>query len=102
MSDAQPLEHVDVNQLVADNVRAELSRQRWSGRQAAVALGVTNTYINRRTSGTTPMAPSDLAMFASLLSVPVSRFFEHTQKAPTRRGEGLLLPELDSNQQPAG
>ena len=102
MSDAQPLPHVDVNQLVADNVRAELSRQRWSGRQAAVALGVTNTYVSRRTSGTTPMTPSDLSMFAEFLDVPVSRFFADTQKAPTRMGEGLSLPELDSNQQPAG
>ncbi len=25
-----------------------------------------------------------------------------TQKAPTPEGEGLSLPELDSNQQPAG
>ena len=91
-----------MNQLVADNVRAELSRQRWSGRQAAVALGVTNTYISRRTSGTTPMDPSDLAMFSSLLGVPVARFFDDTQKAPTRMGEGRPLPELDSNQQPAG
>jgi hypothetical protein len=27
---------------------------------------------------------------------------EHNEKAPTPEGEGLSLPELDSNQQPAG
>lgn len=92
----------DVNQIVAANLRAELSRQRWSGRKAAAALGLTPVYVNRRLNGDTALDPNDLAMFSRLLHVPIGKFFEETEKAPTARGGGEWLPELDSNQQPAG
>jgi transcriptional regulator with XRE-family HTH domain len=88
MTDALAREDVDVDRLVADNVRAELARDRWTGRKAAAALGLTPTYVSRRLSGLTLMSPGDLQMFADLVNVPVARFFE--------------LPHLDSNQEPIG
>ena len=78
---------IDMNSLVAENLHVELRRQRWSDRAAATALGVTGTYVNRRTRGITPLTPADLAMFADFLNVPVGKFFQ--------------LPEMDSNHQPA-
>ena len=45
-------------------------------------------YVSRRLAGTTLMSAGDLQMFADLIGVPISRFFE--------------LPDLDSNQEPAG
>jgi transcriptional regulator with XRE-family HTH domain len=107
-------------QIVAANLAAELTRQRWSARKAATALGLTNVYVSRRTSGDVELSASDLALFAGLLSIPISRFFEGLNttspaseetglsivgnKKATRGGAlgGLSLPELDSNQQPAG
>lgn len=92
----------DIQQVVAANVRAELARERWSGRRAASALGMSPMYINRRLSGDTPMDVNDLAMFSRLLGVPVGVFFETNEKAPTAMsGEGRMLPEMDSNHQPA-
>lgn len=66
--------------VVADNIRAELSRQRWSGRKAAIALGLTPTYVSRRLSGETPLDANDIYMFAEFLSAPVSKLFELTAK----------------------
>lgn len=86
MSALNPKPVADMNQVVANNLRAELSRQRWSDRKAAIALGVNNNFISRRTRGETPLTPADIAMFADLLRVPVAKFFE--------------LPHLDSNQEP--
>ena len=62
----------DLNHVVADNVRAELSRQRWTGRKAAEALGLTPTYVSRRLSGETHLSPADLIMFARFLRVSVA------------------------------
>ena len=61
---------------VAAEVRAHLARQRLSGRQAAFALGWKQPYIARRLSGEIPFDVNDLAAIASLLSLPVSEFFD--------------------------
>ncbi|MWV50098.1 hypothetical protein GRS96_12545 [Rathayibacter sp. VKM Ac-2803] len=81
MTTSQIQPSLDVNMMVANNVRAELSRERWTGRKAAVALGLTPTYVSRRLSGETPMTPADLVMFSDFLSIPVGRFF-----APAKPG----------------
>lgn len=73
-------QRTDRNMVVADNIRAELSRQRWSGRKAATALGLTPTYVSRRLSGETPLDANDIYMFAEFLSAPVSKLFEQTAK----------------------
>lgn len=64
------------DQLVADNIKEEMTRSRWTGRKAAAALGLTPTYVSRRLRGETVISPTDLKMFADLLGVPVQRFFE--------------------------
>ena len=89
-------------QLVAANLAAELTRQRWSGRKAAAALGLTNVYVSRRASGELECSASDLAMFAEFLDIPVSRFFEGKKKGPAGGAARPSLPDLDSNQEPAG
>lgn len=102
MTNAQTLHEYDANQLVADNLHAELRRQRWSDRKASVALGVTHTYVSRRTRGETPLSPADILMFAGLLEIPITKLFEGMKKAPGRGGPGASLPDLDSNQEPTG
>lgn len=70
---------IDVDQMretIAANVAAEIKRQRWTGRSASVALGLTQAYVYRRLAGEVEMSGSDLAMFAKFLSVPVQKFFE--------------------------
>ncbi len=88
MSNAPMPRVIDWDLQVSENIRAEMARQRWTGRKAANALGVTQNYLYRRLSGVSAMSPTDLVMFAGLLEVPVARFFR--------------LPDLDSNQEPIG
>lgn len=71
---------------IADEVRAEMARQRLSGVRAAKALGWTQNYIQRRLSGTVPFDVADLQAIADLLEVPVSKFFEVTPIGVRKRG----------------
>ena len=73
-------------QLVADNLAAELARKRISGRQAAKALGLTHVYVGRRVSGDVELSVSDLIMFASYLDV----------------SPGVLLGTENPHQSPGG
>lgn len=72
---------------IASNLDAELTRQRWSKRKAAAALGLSPVYVSRRTSGEVELSGSDLVMFAAFLQIPVTRFF-------------VGLPDMDSNHEP--
>jgi len=87
---------------IAGNVAAELARHRYSKRAAALALGMTPLYLYRRLNSEVEFGGSDLAAIADLLGISPGVFFGETKNAPTPTGEGSKLPELDSNQQPAG
>ena len=102
MTTAISTESLNWDRVVADNLRAEAARQRWSGRQIADRLGLNPQWINRRLSGHTACTPADLMLFAEFFDVPVSHFFQTTKNTPAPKSGGGRLPELDSNQQPAG
>lgn len=89
-------------EIVADNLRAELARKRMSGRTAAVALGVNHVWVARRVNAEVEMNVSDIVAFSNLLDINPEVLFADTKNAPTPKGGGKQLPELDSNQQPAG
>lgn len=63
-------------QAVAGEVRAQLARQRISGRQAALRLGWTPPYLSRRLIGEIPFDVADLEALAGLLDLPITAFFE--------------------------
>ncbi len=56
-------------QMVADNLNAELARRRISGRKASRDLGITQVYVARRVSGDVELSVSDLMMFSSYLGI---------------------------------
>lgn len=60
--------------LVAANVRAELARQRKSGRAVAEALNQPASTFSRRLSGAIPFTVTELADLAGYLDVPLARF----------------------------
>lgn len=91
-----------VRELVAANLTAELRRKRFSDRQAATALGLTNVYVSRRASGAVELSASDLALFSDFLDIPISKLFEGMKKGPAGGAARPSLPDLDSNQEPAG
>jgi transcriptional regulator with XRE-family HTH domain len=84
--------------LAAENLSAELARKGLSDREAANRLGLTNVYVSRRANGTVEMSVSDLDLFAGFLGIPMTRLLEDRDaKVPA-----LVLPHLDSNQEPIG
>lgn len=102
MTTAQPIRVNDTRELVAANLTAELRRQRYSDRQAATALGLTNVYVSRRTSGSVELSATDLVMFSDFLSIPITKLFEGTKKGPETNASGpVQLPDVDSNHEPA-
>lgn len=66
---------------VAGEARAEMARQKYTINQLPHLLGKSQSYWSRRLNGDQPMDVDDLAMLASLLKVPVTRFFE-TAESP--------------------
>ena len=98
-----------VNQRVGFNVSTYMRLRGVSQKTLAKQLGVTQGSMSRRINGTTDWSPDDMQRAADYLGIEVSRLFErlpylagNEKMAPAPKSEGPKLPELDSNQQPAG
>ena len=59
----------------AAEVRAELGRQKITVNRLPHLLGKSQSYWSRRVNGEQPMDVDDLSALASLMKVPVTRFF---------------------------
>jgi len=77
--------------------------------QLGTMLGLGQTDISKRLRGSVAWKGRELADIAAALGVSIAVLYgeptspaPNDEKAPTPKGEGLSLPELDSNQQPAG
>src|SRR5258708_39942767 len=75
-----------MHEIIAAEVRAQLARQRRSGRSVALQLGWSSVYMSRRLTGTVPFNVTDLAAIAGVLDVPVIVFFQ----GPGVRTRGFL------------
>lgn len=67
---------------VATEVRAEMARQRMSGRAVADALGVSHMYLSRRINGHVPFDVAELQRIAAVLGVPVSKLLPTVDATP--------------------
>lgn len=56
----------------AANIRAEMARQKISGRELARRLGEAPMWVQRRVAGTGPITVEELARIASVLGVPAA------------------------------
>jgi transcriptional regulator with XRE-family HTH domain len=61
-----------LSERVAEEIRAMLGRRRMSGRQLATKLGVSQTWMSTRLTGTTPIDLNDLERIAAILDVEVA------------------------------
>ena len=66
--------------VIAANLRAEMARQRKTGKELALVLSVSQASASRRTTGETPLDVDELCSVAAWLDVPFS----------------ALLPDRDS------
>lgn len=89
---------------VAAEVRAESARRRVTGRELARRTGVPISTLSRWTTGQTPIQLDDLDRIADALGADVVTLIAAAkQQRSDPIGPDLgRLPQLDSNQQPAG
>ena len=76
----------DVREHVAAEVRAELARRQMSLTEAADRLGWTLSTTHRRLTGKASLDVGHLDEIASMLGVPIQRFFPPRRRSPDRGG----------------
>lgn len=87
---------------VGERVMMLMFRARISQTALARRMGMTQAALSKKIYGERKWSLDDLYSAAASLGVDVIELLESTKNAPTPKGGGNLLPELDSNQQPAG
>ena len=98
------------NLTVAANVRAEIAYAGSTQGDLARAIGMTGMSLSRRLRDETEFTASEIVTIAAHFGIEPGELFARrnrptattTKKAPTPKGEGRTLPEMDSNHQPAG
>lgn len=63
-------------QEIADNIRAEMARQRRTGKQLAALLGCSTAAASRRTTGETEVTASEALTIAAWLNLPISQLLD--------------------------
>lgn len=89
---------------VAEEIRALLARQRRSGRWLASALGVSQTWMSSRLTGSTPIDLNDLQRIATVLEVDWSdlipaRATQAVGSGPARSGQ-TTVPTVEQPKRP--
>lgn len=96
---------------VATNVRAFIGAAGISKSATARGIGMTQSTFSRRANGLDAFDVDELGQLANFFGVTLVDIVtgnvsamppENEKMPPTPKGGGLKLPELDSNQQPAG
>lgn len=77
------------NDYVAQELRAELARQRLSGRELARRMGVEHTWLYKRLTGRVPLHVGELVAVAHLLNKPVEQFFSGLADSASAAGSRI-------------
>ena len=80
-------------EVVAEEIRVLMARQRMSGRGLARAAGLNEATVSRRLNAEYPFDVDELERIAAIFGVPITALFGSS--GPRK------LPRLDSNQQPS-
>lgn len=80
----------------------------WSYRRLEGRTGLGRSSLQTKFGGSVPFTLGDIEILAPIVRMTAVELatelysIHETQKTPTANGEGVSLPRLDSNQQPAG
>lgn len=77
---------------LADEIRAEMARQRYTGHQLADALGITAHTAGRRLSGAVPFDVVELAHIGQWLDVDPATLLVRAHERAVSRGESARQP----------
>jgi transcriptional regulator with XRE-family HTH domain len=89
-----------LSEQVAEEIRALLGRRRMSGRQLAVALRVSPSWINYRLTGRQPIDLNDLNRIARALRVPVVELFPSDLRKEARQPYPVIAGKPISRRPP--
>lgn len=94
----------DRTHAVARRLRSELAAKQLTGTAVARALGKTQPWISRRLNATVAFSVDELDLLCETLGISFNYVTAGIRALPGRPDgdDGLLLPRLDSNQQPFG
>lgn len=100
ISPADRAESLDV--AVGRRVHMMMWEQRITQTALGRAIGLDQSGLGKRLRGERGWSLDDLAAVADELDVTIAYLVGETKEAPTPKGGGHTLPDLDSNQEPAG
>ncbi len=93
---AREIRQVDPDAIeVGVKIHTEMFRQRMSQQELAVRLGLTQVSVSRKLRGLTGITVPELMQIGRVLGVDPADLLP-------READLVLLPRLDSNQQPSG
>lgn len=87
---------------IGERVHVMMWREGITLKAMASRIGVDPTGLGKKLKGRSGFAAQEIADLAAILDVSVAHLFGETKKASTPKGGGHTLPDLDSNQEPAG
>lgn len=95
-------EHLQVPEWdLADRLTKALREARMSVNEMALHLGVHRNTVSAWVNGRTPISGPAIRAWAARTSVDYDWIVTGTPSSPRGDGNGLLLPRLDSNQEPS-
>lgn len=96
-----PREGETRSQVVVRRLRGELAQMQMSVNKAAAICGVKQQWFSRRMIGATTFDLDELDMICQRLGLSFDYITTGIKNLPPTPGTPLLLPRLDSNQEPA-
>ena len=87
---------------IGERIHVLMWREGITLKAMADRISVDPTGLGKKLKGQRGFAAQELVDLAAELDVTVGELFGETKKAPTPKGGGHTLPDLDSNQEPAG
>ena len=92
-----------VNSHIGRTIRDLMFEKNKTQVEMALTLGIDQGSMSRRIRGRTDWSPDELVIVARVLGITVAELFPaETRKGPAGGAARPSLPDLDSNQEPAG
>jgi len=87
---------------IARRLRGEFAQRQLSMSKVAKLAGIGQSQFSRRMTGTLPFAIDELEHVCAVIGIDRDYILTGARGLPNTSDESLLLPRLDSNQQPFG
>jgi transcriptional regulator with XRE-family HTH domain len=91
-----------IDVLIGERINGLMFKRRLQKKDIAAILHIDSTAVGKKIRAEQKFSVSQLVRLAPVLGTTVGYLVGETEEAPTPKGEGRVLPGLDSNQEPIG